>query len=40
MQAELREEEKRLDALMEAERRRALETLKKTDELCREQRMR
>lgn len=40
MRAELTEEEKRLDAMMEAERRRAVETDKKTDELCREQRMR
>lgn len=40
MQAELTEEEKRLDAMMEAERRRALETDQKTDELCKEQRMR
>lgn len=40
MRAELTEEEKRLDAMMEAERRRALETDKKTDELCKEQRRR
>lgn len=40
MQAELTEEEKRLDAVMEAERCRAVEADKKTDELCREQRMR
>lgn len=40
MQAELMEEEKRLDAVMEAERRRAMEADRKTDELCKEQRMR
>lgn len=40
MQAELTEEEKRLDAAMETERRRAVETDKKTDETCKEQRMR
>lgn len=40
MQAELAEEEKRLDAMMEAERRRALATDRKTDELSKEQRMR
>lgn len=40
MRAELTEEEKRLDAMMEAERRRALETDKKTVELCKEQRRR
>lgn len=40
MRAELTEEEKRLDALMEAERRRAFETDKKTEELCKEQRRR
>lgn len=39
IQAELTEEEKRLDAVMETERRRALEADKKTDELCKEQRM-
>lgn len=40
IQAELTEEEKRLDAVMETERRRALEADKKTDDLCKEQRMR
>lgn len=40
MQAELTEEEKRLDAMMEAERRRAVETDRKTEELCKEQRRR
>lgn len=40
MQAELTEEERRLDALMEAERCRALETDRKAEQLCKEQRMR
>lgn len=40
IQAELTEEEKRLDAVMEIERRRALEADKKIDELSKEQRIR
>eukprot|EP00066_Takifugu_rubripes_P004775 XP_003968347.2 PREDICTED: protein CFAP45, mitochondrial [Takifugu rubripes] len=40
IQAELTEEEKRLDAVMETERLRVLEADKKTDKLCKEQRMR
>lgn len=37
---ELREEEKRLDAMMEVERRRALETVDQIDELRKQRRIR
>ncbi|KAF3692974.1 Cilia- and flagella-associated protein 45 [Channa argus] len=40
IQAELLQEEKRLDALMEVERRRALETVEEIDKLRRQQRVR
>lgn len=40
IQTELTEEEKRLDAMMEVERRRALETVDKIDELRKQQRIR
>jgi len=39
IQAELSEEEKRVDAMMEVERRRALETVEQIDELRRKQRI-
>ncbi|XP_059187510.1 cilia- and flagella-associated protein 45 [Centropristis striata] len=39
IQAELLEEEKRLDAMMEVERRKALETMEEIDELHRQQRI-
>ncbi|XP_034404294.1 cilia- and flagella-associated protein 45 [Cyclopterus lumpus] len=39
IQAELSEEEKRLDAMMEVERRRALETVEQIDELHKQQRI-
>lgn len=40
IQTELSEEEKRLDAMMEVDRRKALETLEKIDELRKKQRVR
>lgn len=40
IQAELAEEEKRLDAMMELERCRALEADKQIDELCKQQKIR
>lgn len=40
IQGELAEEEKRLDAMMEAERHKALETERQIDELRKQQRIR
>ena len=40
IRTELTEEEKRLDAMMEVERRRALETVDQIDELRKQQRIR
>lgn len=40
IQVELLEEEKRLDAMMEVERRKALETVEQIDELRKQQRIR
>lgn len=40
IQAEMSEEEKRLDAMMEVERRKALETVEQIDELRKHQRIR
>lgn len=40
IQRELSEEEKRLDAMMEVERRKALETMELIDELYKQQRIR
>lgn len=40
IEAEMSEEEKRLDAMMEVERRKALETVEQIDELRKHQRIR
>lgn len=40
IQAEMEEEEKRLDAMMEIERRKALEAVEKIDQLSKQQKIR